>query len=83
MKHQDAPGTTFKRHMNIAKGVLNEDDFLLQEILFNPYTSEQVEQIRSELKLLLEIIDNKDAEGMKEYLTKIRDNVRRDIAIDR
>lgn len=83
MKHQDAPGTTFKRHMNIAKGVLNEDDFLLQEILFNPYTSEQVEQIRTELKLLLEIIDNKDAEGMKEYLTKIRDNVKRDIAIDR
>lgn len=82
MKHQDAPGTTFKRHMNIAKGVLNEDDFLLQEILFNPYTSEQMEQIRTELKLLLEIIDNKDAEGMKEYLTKIRDNVRRDIAID-
>lgn len=83
MKHQDAPGTTFKRHMNIAKGVLNEDDFLLQEILFNPHTSEQVEQIRTELKLLLEIIDNKDAEGMKEYLTKIRNNVRRDIAIDR
>lgn len=83
MKHQDAPGTTFKRHMNIAKGVLNEDDFLLQEILFNPYTSEQVEQIRTELKRLLEIIDNKDAEGMKEYLTKIRDNVKRDIAIDR
>lgn len=82
MKHQDAPGTTFKRHMNIAKGVLNEDDFLLQEILFNPYTSEQVEQIRTELKRLLEIIDNKDAEGMKEYLTKIRNNVRRDIAID-
>lgn len=83
MKHQDAPGTTFKRHMNIAKGVLNEDDFLLQEILFNPYTSEQVEQIRTELQRLLEIIDNKDAEGMKEYLTKIRDNVKRDIAIDR
>lgn len=83
MKHQDAPGTTFKRHMNIAKGVLNEDDFLLQEILFNPHTSEQVEQIRTELKLLLEIIDNKDTEGMKEYLTKIRNNVRRDIAIDR
>lgn len=82
MKHQDAPGTTFKRHMNIAKGVLNEDDFLLQEILFNPYTSEQVEQIRTELKRLLEIIDNKDAEGMKEYLTKIRNNVKRDIAID-
>ena len=76
MKHQDAPGTTFKRHMRIAKGVLSEDDYLLQEILFNPYTHDQVAQIRSELKLLLDIIDHKDAEGMKSYLTKIRKNVR-------
>ena len=73
MKHQDAPGTTFKRHMRIAKG---EDDYLLQEILFNPYTHDQVSQIRSELKELLEIIDNRDADGMKDYLTKIRKNVK-------
>ena len=79
MKHQDAPGTTFKRHMKIAKGVLNEDDYLLQEILFNPYTHDQVSQIRTELKELLEIIDQKDGDGMKQYLTKIRNNVRRDI----
>lgn len=75
MKHQDAPGTTFKRHMGIAKGVLSEDDYLLQEILFNPYTHDQVAQIRTELKELLQIIDNKDAQGMKAYLTKIRKNV--------
>ncbi len=81
MKHQDAPGTTFKRHMKIAKGVLNEDDYLLQEILFNPYTHDQVSQIRTELKELLEIIDHKDADGMKMYLKKIRDHVRRDIEI--
>lgn len=83
MKHQDAPGTTFKRHMKIAQGVLNEDDYLLQEILFNPYTSGQVEQIRKELKDLLQIIDNKDAEGMKTYLTKIRKNVKDDIVIEK
>ena len=83
MKHQDAPGTTFKKHMNIAKGVLNEDDYLLQEILFNPYTSDQVAQIRTELKELLQIIDSKDADGMKAYLKKIRNNVRRDIKIER
>ena len=76
MKHQDAPGTTFKRHMRIAKGVLNEDDYLLQEILFNPYTHDQVSQIRTELKELLEIIDHKDANSMKTYLAKIRKNVR-------
>lgn len=75
MKHQDAPGTTFKRHMRIAQGVLNEDDYLLQEILFNPYTSEQVDNIRTELKDLLDIIEKKDAAGMKDYLEKIRKNV--------
>ena len=79
MKHQDAPGTTFKRHLRIAKGVLNEDDFLLQEILFNPYTSSQVDQIRNELSELLDIIDRKDGKAMKHYLPKIRNNVRQDI----
>lgn len=76
MKHQDAPGTTFKRHMNIAKGVLSEDDTLLREILFNPYTKEQVEQIRTEMKELIEIIDTKDEDRMQRYLTKIRKNIK-------
>ena len=79
MKHQDAPGTTFKRHLRIAKGVLSEDDYLLQEILFNPYTSDQVANIRTELKQLLEIIDNRDNDAMKAFLTKIRNNVRQDV----
>jgi len=35
------------------------------------------------LKELLEIIDKKDAPGMKAYLTKIRNNVKRDIEIKR
>lgn len=80
MKHQDAPGTTFKRHLRIAKGVLNEDDYLLQEILFNPYTCGQVEKIREELKTLIDIIDAKDADGMRAFLSKIRNNVKQDIA---
>lgn len=75
MQHQDAPGTTFKKHMAIAQGLLSEDDYLLQEILFNPRTSKQVEKIRMELKHILEIIDKKDAEGMKQYLKKIRKNI--------
>ena len=76
MKHQDAPGTTFKRHMAIARGVLSEDDYLLQEILFNPHTPAQVKQIRTELDELLTIIEGKDAEGMKRYLTKIREHIK-------
>lgn len=75
MKHQDAPGTTFKRHMAIAKGVLSEDDYLLQEILFNPRTPEQVEGIHTELNELLDIISEKDGDRMHAYLEKIRKHI--------
>ena len=76
MKHQDAPGTTFKRHMQIARGVLGEDDTLLREILFNPRTSSQVSKIRDELKMLLDIIDNKDEQALNDYLQRIRQNIK-------
>lgn len=75
MKPQDAPGTTFKRHMDIAKGLLSEDDYLLCEILFNPHTAGQVEQIREQLKELLGIIEDRDPRRMLEFLTKVRANI--------
>jgi prephenate dehydrogenase len=62
--------------MHIAQGLLSEDDFLLTEILFNPYTSEQVEQIRKKLRELLDIIGDKDSEQMKLFLTEVRENIR-------
>lgn len=76
MKHQDAPGTTFKRHLQIARGVLSEDDCLLREILFNPRTKDQVQRIREQLKELMNIIENHDENGMKHYLTRIRENIK-------
>ena len=76
MKPQDAPGTTFKKHLTIARGLLSEDDFLLQEILFNPRTPAQVENIRSELKRLLEIIGRKDADALRQYLVEARGKVK-------
>ncbi|MCI6251871.1 MAG: prephenate dehydrogenase/arogenate dehydrogenase family protein [Alloprevotella sp.] len=76
MKHQDAPGTTFKRHMAIARGVLGEDDCLLREILFNPRTGGQVGKIRDELKELLHIIDSKDEAALTAYLGKIREHIK-------
>lgn len=76
MKHIDAPGTTFKRHEKIAKGVLSEDNFLLQEILFNPHSAGQVERILLELTDLHDIIKEKDAVRMKAYLAKIRENIK-------
>lgn len=75
MRHQDAPGTTFKRHMAIARGLLSEDDFLLTEILFNPNTPHQIEKIRNELGNLLKLIEAKDTEGMQQFLKKVRKNI--------
>lgn len=77
MKPIEAPGTTFKRHMAIAKGVLNEDETLLREILFNPYTEGQVAQIREELKTLITIIQDKDAEALSRFIAKIKANALR------
>ena len=76
MKHQDAPGTTFKRHMNIARGLFSEDDYLLTEILFNPHTGEQLEIIEEQLSTLQNIIKQKDSTGMKKYLTQLRENIK-------
>ena len=76
MKHQDTPGTTFKRHEKIARGVLSEDDTLLREILFNPHTKPKVEMIRSELKQLIQIIDDRDEDAMTAYLNRIRQNIK-------
>lgn len=76
MKHQDAPGTTFKRHMGIAKGLMGEDDYLLSEILFNPHTTEQLARIMEQLSELRDIVKNRDSEGMKNYLERVRENLK-------
>ena len=76
MKHQAAPGTTFKRHMAIAHGLMSEDDYLLSEILFNPNTSRQLDNILTQLRQLKEIVDNRDSAAMKSYLATIRSNLR-------
>ncbi|MBP2690748.1 MAG: prephenate dehydrogenase [Muribaculaceae bacterium] len=76
MKHQDAPGTTFKRHMAIAQGLMSEDDYLLSEILFNPNTPAQLEQIRERLEELQDIVVARDSARIKSYLDRVRDNLR-------
>lgn len=76
MKHQDAPGTTFKRHMAIARGLMSEDDYLLTEILFNPHTVEQIDKIQEKLSELKSIIAHRDSRAMKEFLAAVRENLK-------
>ena len=76
MKHQDAPGTTFKRHMAIAHGLMSEDDFLLSEILFNPNTTDQLARIQEKLSQLQEIVAHRDSDAMKQFLATVRENLK-------
>ena len=75
MKKQPAPGTTFKKHLKIAQGLLAEDDSLLAEILFNPFSLKQIEGINSRLSYLTHIIRDRDEEEMKKFLDRLRENI--------
>ena len=75
MKQQEAPGTTFKKHLEIAKGLLSEDDYLLSEILFSPYTSDQIESISKQMARLIGIIKEKNTTDMKRFLGELRNNI--------
>lgn len=76
MKHQDAPGTTFKRHKAIADGLMSEDDYLLSEILFNPNTPEQLNKIQQKLSELQDIVSKHDSARMQKFLDTVRDNLK-------
>lgn len=76
MKHQDAPGTTFKRHLAIARGLMSEDDYLLSEILFNPNTPAQLEKISGQLERLRDIVSRRDAVEMQGFLNEVRENLK-------
>lgn len=76
MKHQDAPGTTFKRHMQIAEGLMGEDDYLVSEILFNPHTPGQLDKIIEGLTELRGIVERRDSQAMKAYLDRVRENIK-------
>lgn len=75
MRHQNAPGTTFKRHLAIARGLLGEDDYLLTEILMNPHSRERLDEIADRLATLADIIDRRDTAAMKQFLARTRHNL--------
>jgi len=75
MREQKAPGTTFRKHFEIAKGLMSENDYLLAEILLNPYSLEQIEKIYQSLGNLLVMIRGKDKEGLKMFFGEVRKNI--------
>lgn len=75
MKEQDAPGTTFRKHNEIAKGLLSEDNYLLSEILMSPYSLEQIENVRDKLSDLIEMIKAGDVEPLNGLFDILRKNI--------
>ncbi len=75
MDRKAVPGTTFKRHMKIARGLLSEDDWLLSEILFNRYSLRELERITNRLEYLKHVIKGKDKDEMKKFLDNLRKNI--------
>ena len=64
-----------KAFQSIARGLLSEDDYLLTEILFNPKTPAQIDNIVATLTRLSKIIDKKDSGEMKRFLDGVRKNL--------
>ncbi|MDX2430108.1 MAG: prephenate dehydrogenase/arogenate dehydrogenase family protein [Bacteroides sp.] len=75
MKEQEAPGTTFKKHLNIAEGLLSEDDYLLSEILLSPHSLNQVERISQELNSLTRMLKSGDKAQLKKFFANLRSNI--------
>ena len=69
------PGTTFKRHRAIAQGLLSEDDHLLAEILFNPYSLAEIDRITQRLEFLKHVIRGRDYEEARLFFDKLRENI--------
>ncbi len=76
MQPQQAPGTTFERHLDIARALLSEDDHLLSEILFNPHSLERLKHISETLEDLQQIIADRNHQSMVKFLNKVRGNLR-------
>ncbi len=69
------PGTTFKHHLEVARGLLSEDDFLLSEIIFNPHSLAQLEKISARLNFLWHIVRNRDTGEARRFFEGLRKNV--------
>ncbi len=76
MERSTVPGTTFKKHLEIARGLLSEDDYLLGEIIFGPHSLEQLDKVTSRLEFLKHVIRGRDYEEAKAFFARLRENIR-------
>lgn len=69
------PGTTFRKHLEVAEGLLSEDDSLLAEIIFNPHSLSQLETITGRLNFLWHIVKSRDTQEAYRFFETLRRNL--------
>ena len=69
------PGTTFAKHMKIAKGLLSEDNHLIGEVLFNTYSLPELDRVTAMMEYLKHIIRDKDHGELSSFLDRLRKNI--------
>jgi len=75
LDEKTVPGTTFRRHREIAEGLLSEDDGLLAEILFNPHSMAQIERVTSRMEFMKHVIRGRDTEEATRFFNSLRANL--------
>ncbi|HOK50773.1 MAG: prephenate dehydrogenase/arogenate dehydrogenase family protein [Bacteroidales bacterium] len=75
IKKQKAPGTTFQKHMQIARGLMSENNYLLSEVLCSPYSAEQIDAMKKVLEHLSELIQQKNTPALHDFFEKVRKNI--------
>ena len=68
-------GTTFKKHLNIAQGLLSEDDDLLSGILLNKYSVGKLREIMEKLQYLIDILEHEDETALHQLFGSLRSNI--------
>jgi prephenate dehydrogenase len=76
MDSSTVPGTTFRKHHEIAKGLLSEEDTLLSEILFNPHSLSQLEIVTNKLEFLKHVIRQRDFDEAHKFFDLLRKNIK-------
>lgn len=75
MKKLEVPGTTFKAHLDIARGLLSEDDDLLSGILLNPYSIGKLHEIMKRLEDLILMLENEKEDELHQLFDRLRLNI--------
>lgn len=75
MKKLEVPGTTFKAHLDIARGLLSEDDDLLSGILLNKYSIGKLHEIMKRLEDLILMLENEKEDELHQLFDRLRLNI--------